>query len=1277
VESIEPATTRDAMIERSVKRLGAVSDSEILVVDDSAAIRTGETQGTRLDIYLDALSDAGFTDVATWVTDAKGTPTQAAMEGKIVVWFTGKDSAGWYEEYCLNSAEQTAIATYLDNGGRLFMASGEMATDLVYWGGQYPEDEADWDMIDAPFFESYFHAELADLTNWTLAFSGKSGTPFSGLEGALPDAYMSDDYLWPTGSDAIVPLYDMPYPPGEEPFPGEGELPFYPDSFDESMPVEPEPEVVTRESVHTQMQVGKYGRLSGTSMAAPMVSGALALLMSQLPTAPASEIAARVLNTTDPLPSLQGKTVFGGRLNVRSALMTYPGRPTITGPSAKKTLVAGTETTLTWAPAPGGDPDATFEAEMALPYTAWAEDFEDGTLGEFSVLNTMTPWAVSSDAVDVHSGTYGAKSGLVDAGIDLGDGWTQGSGSGMVATIDVPEGGGTLSFSWKGKVGGDQLAEFLIDGGADGEILWESTDWVENSIELSGGTHEIMWIYANFGPAPTTPDMHMSVDDITLTAHKFKPIGTAPAGSTALGLTVPTTDTADAWFRLRATNGVNSAWAYSRGHKISSDGTGPNAPADFSATAMGDGVVDFAWTNPTDTDFAATRVLWREGMMPTGPEDASATVTYEGTGTVSSVSSLKDGTTVYAAAYAMDSSGNYSEAATDSATVVDVTGPRAVKFLEARMIDGGVGVSWMSPQPSTYETITVTRRTDETPTVGDPKGTVVFEGRGSAASDWKLLETDENAYYTVYATDASGNNSAPASVHIATDFVAPDGMLMINEGDEFTRNPVVEVTSLVEGATQMRLFTNGEYDAEAVWTPFISSSTVELLALDGWQSVMGEYRDAAGNYFSTESEIFVDLTAPSKPATFTAENWNTGVRLSWADPNDESIVAYRVWRATAASGPWTELTTPDGGEAYDNTYYVGGLKTGTKYWFKVSAVDGVGHESPQSDTASTTVGTGVTRRAGKTRYETAAIASATHFAKADTVILVSGTSSADALCVAPLAGAVNGPVLLTGTDSLDSFAGREITRLGAKEVIVVGGTASVSNRVMGQLDDRGLTVSRIGGSSRYETAGKVALKVLELTSDTEEGWDGRVIVASGDSVADALAISPLAYASRMPILLVSSTSVPGATRDALDEIEGTYGPVDSTLIAGGIRTVSESVASQVSPSWRRLGGATRYDTAAIIAQYGVDEGFLDWARVGIASGTKFADGLAAGPALGAVGGVLLLTQGDKLSAATMMALQENSFEIGHVELFGGTGVISSKVTTQVKAAIVPPSEPEF
>jgi subtilisin family serine protease len=59
---------------------------------------------------------------------------------------------------------------------------------------------------------------------------------------------------------------------------------------------------------------------SGTSLAAPYVSGALALMLAEYPGESYQQVINRVLKATDPLPSLAGKCVTGGRLNLRKAL---------------------------------------------------------------------------------------------------------------------------------------------------------------------------------------------------------------------------------------------------------------------------------------------------------------------------------------------------------------------------------------------------------------------------------------------------------------------------------------------------------------------------------------------------------------------------------------------------------------------------------------------------------------------------------------------------------------------------------------------------------------------------------------------------------------------------------------------------------------------------------------------------------------------------------------------------------------------------------------------
>jgi subtilisin family serine protease len=59
---------------------------------------------------------------------------------------------------------------------------------------------------------------------------------------------------------------------------------------------------------------------SGTSYSAPYVAGACALMLAEYPGESYHQIINRVLSATDPLPSLAGKCVTGGRLNLRKAL---------------------------------------------------------------------------------------------------------------------------------------------------------------------------------------------------------------------------------------------------------------------------------------------------------------------------------------------------------------------------------------------------------------------------------------------------------------------------------------------------------------------------------------------------------------------------------------------------------------------------------------------------------------------------------------------------------------------------------------------------------------------------------------------------------------------------------------------------------------------------------------------------------------------------------------------------------------------------------------------
>jgi subtilisin family serine protease len=68
-----------------------------------------------------------------------------------------------------------------------------------------------------------------------------------------------------------------------------------------------------------------YSNLAGTSMAAPHVAGAVALLRGYAPSLTAPEAQAIILDTADPVPALDGIVATGARLNVHEALMGLTG----------------------------------------------------------------------------------------------------------------------------------------------------------------------------------------------------------------------------------------------------------------------------------------------------------------------------------------------------------------------------------------------------------------------------------------------------------------------------------------------------------------------------------------------------------------------------------------------------------------------------------------------------------------------------------------------------------------------------------------------------------------------------------------------------------------------------------------------------------------------------------------------------------------------------------------------------------------------------------------
>ncbi len=96
---------------------------------------------------------------------------------------------------------------------------------------------------------------------------------------------------------------------------------------------------------------------------------------------------------------------------------------------------------------------------------------------------------------------------------------------------------------------------------------------------------------------------------------------------------------------------------------------------------------------------------------------------------------------------------------------------------------------------------------------------------------------------------------------------------------------------------------------------------------------------------------------PAAPSGLTATaNSTSQINLSWAD-NSANETAFKVERATASGGPWTEITATL--PANTTTYSATNLSANTTYYFRVRAANGAG-DSEFSATASATTQAPVT-----------------------------------------------------------------------------------------------------------------------------------------------------------------------------------------------------------------------------------------------------------------------------------------------------------------------------
>lgn len=294
----------------------------------------------------------------------------------------------------------------------------------------------------------------------------------------------------------------------------------------------------------------------------------------------------------------------------------------------------------------------------------------------------------------------------------------------------------------------------------------------------------------------------------------------------------------------------------------------------------------------------------------------------------------------------------------------------------------------------------------------------------------------------------------------------------------------------------------------------------------------------------------------------------------------------------------------------------------------------------------------VTRSFGADRFATAATVATSNYAPGlSTVYLATGWDFPDALAAAAVAGSEEAPVLLTGTDSLPDVTRAALVALTPAEVVLLGGPAAVTEKVVDQVAALGLGVIRVSGDDRYATAAKVSARLAP--SDT-------VFVASGHDHADALAAGALAGSTASPVLLTRVTMLPEATVTELRR----HSPSTVYLLGGtaAVSTVVEEQITDLGLDVVRVSGKDRYATAAAVAALHGATGFPDaW----VTSGVDFADALAGAPLAAREDGVVLLTRPRSLPEVTAEALVSGG--PARVTVLGGEAAVSGAVEEAIKA----------
>lgn len=294
--------------------------------------------------------------------------------------------------------------------------------------------------------------------------------------------------------------------------------------------------------------------------------------------------------------------------------------------------------------------------------------------------------------------------------------------------------------------------------------------------------------------------------------------------------------------------------------------------------------------------------------------------------------------------------------------------------------------------------------------------------------------------------------------------------------------------------------------------------------------------------------------------------------------------------------------------------------------------------SPVAPVLADDTGVTVTRIAGANRYDTSINVSKAAFDKSKFAVIASGEGFPDALVGGVLAGHLQAPLLTTPKNAVSDALQAELVRLGVEEILLLGGTGTLSQDVENLLKEK-YEVTRLSGKDRTETAQAIAAYL----GDAESIEITNRFVADGRNYPDALAGAPMVVGQSGVMLL--------------------HAPESGEWIAmGGEKSVPGTPT-------RRIAGSNRYATAVAIAKESTkapDTAIL-------VDGTNYPDALSASGYAVKNNAIVLLTNPGKLSAETSEYLQQHA--IKNVVVIGGERSVSKAIVNELTGKVEAPTGP--